>query len=243
MGDRVGVGDHVGVGEERANPCVDRGHSPQRRPDRPQRSQVIASTSRWSQASVASSTRRRRATFPMNGRTSRITGSRVGERLRKFRDDADEWPLLAGRAIAFIGRFYAEEAEARTRGLVGSELLACRRRQIAPLAAEFRTWIDEHLTDLLPPNPVRKAMQYYVNHWDALTRFLHDPAAELDNNWSERQLRKVCLIRNNSLYAGGEDGALRLCTLLTLIRTCRLLGVDPYGYRELRSEPLPGLLT
>ncbi len=73
-------------------------------------------------------------------------------------------------------------------------------------------------------------MQYYLNHWDALTLFLTDPEVPLDNNWSERALRIVALLRNNSLYAGGEDGAVRLCTMFTLIHTCRLLGVDPYEY-------------
>jgi transposase len=152
--------------------------------------------------------------------------------LRKFRDDADKAPLLASRAMAFIGRFYTEEARARERGLAGLQLLAWRQQNIAPVAAEFQAWIDEHLGDLLPGNPVRKAMQYYINHWPALTRFLHDPDVELDNNWSERELRKVNLIRNNSLYASGEEGAVRLCTLLTLIGTCRLLGVEPFGYLE-----------
>jgi len=151
---------------------------------------------------------------------------------RKFRDDADKAPLLASRAMAFIGRFYDEEERARQDGRTGAELLVWRQERIAPVAAEFREWIDEHLTDLLPGNPVRKAMQYYVNHWDALTRFLHDPALHPDNNWSERELRKVNLVRNNSLYAGGFDGAVRLCTLLTLIGTCRLLGVEPFAYLE-----------
>ena len=149
---------------------------------------------------------------------------------RKLRDDADKTPLLASRAMAFIGRFYTEEARAKERGLLGAELLACRQEHIAPVAAEFRGWIDEHLTDLLLGNPVRKAMQYYVNHWEALTRFLTDPAVELDNNWSERQLRKVNLVRNNSMYAGGVEGAVRLCTLLTLIGTCRLHGIEPFAY-------------
>ena len=152
--------------------------------------------------------------------------------LRKFRDDADKAPLLASRALAFIGRFYTEEAKAREKQLQGADLLAWRTEHIAPRVAEFGIWIDTHLTDLLPTNPVRKAMQYYINHWDALTRFLADPAVELDNNWSERALRSVNLIRNNSLYAGGIDGAVRLCTLLTLIATCRLIKVDPYRYLE-----------
>ncbi len=100
------------------------------------------------------------------------------------------------------------------------------------MAADFRVWIDDHIEELLPTHPVRKAMQYYINHWDALTRFLGDAAVELDNNWSERALRKVNLIRNNSLYAGGNDGARRLCTLLTLVHTARQLRVDPFEYLQ-----------
>jgi len=150
--------------------------------------------------------------------------------LRKFRDDSDKAPLLASRALAYIGRFYSEEAKARERCLVKGELLSWRQEHIAPVAEEFRIWLSEHLTELLPSNPVRKGMQYYLNHWSALTRFLLDPALELDNNWSERALRGINLLRNNSLYAGGEEGALRLCTLLTLLSTSRLLNVDPYEY-------------
>ncbi|MCB9630525.1 MAG: IS66 family transposase, partial [Sandaracinaceae bacterium] len=152
--------------------------------------------------------------------------------LRKFRDDADKAPLLAGRALAYIGRFYAEEAKAREQGLTGAELLAWRQSNIAPITREFRLWLDEHRDDLLPDNPVYKAMNYYIKHWDALTRFLEDPDVPLDNNWSERALRSVNLIRNNSLFAGGEEGAVRLCTLLTLVSTCRLIGVDPFSYLE-----------
>lgn len=75
-------------------------------------------------------------------------------------------------------------------------------------------------------------MQYYINHWDALTRYLSDAQAPIDNNWSERALRKVALIRNNSLFAGGEEGARRLCAVLTLVQTCRLIDVDPCAYLE-----------
>jgi hypothetical protein len=50
----------------------------------------------------------------------------------------------------------------------------------------------------------------------------------LDNNFSERELRKVVLLRNNSLSAGGEESARGLCVALTLTQTCRLLGVNPY---------------
>jgi transposase len=152
--------------------------------------------------------------------------------LRKFRDEADKAPLLASRAMAFIGRIYDIEKQARLVGLHGPALLAHRMQHAKPVVDEFRKWLDEHLTDLLPKNPIRKAMQYYINHWSALTLFLTDAEVPLDNNWSERALKLVALLRNNSLYAGGEDGAVRLCTLFSLIHTCRVIGIDPYDYLE-----------
>lgn len=163
---------------------------------------------------------------------SRKEGGCNSHGLRKFRDEADKAPLLASRAMAFIGRIYDIEKEAKTKGLQGPALLTHRQTFAKPVVDDFRAWLDAHITDLLPKNPVRKAMQYYLNHWDALTLFLTDPEVPLDNNWSERALRIVALLRNNSLYAGGEDGAVRLCTMFTLIHTCRLLGIDPYEYIE-----------
>jgi transposase len=149
---------------------------------------------------------------------------------RKFRDQADKAPLLASRAMAYIGQVFGIEAAARDAGLTDAALLAHRREHAGPVVDAFRAWLDTSLGELLPTNPVRKAMQYYLNHWKALTRFLEDPKVHLDNNWSERALRRIALLRNNSLTAGGEDGARRLCTLFTLIHTCRILKVDPYQY-------------
>jgi len=154
--------------------------------------------------------------------------------LRKFRDDADTAPLLASKAMGFIGGFFKVEAEAKANKLHGAELLAHRQAYAGPIAKRFKTWLDEQVDEqvdgLLKTNPVRKAMQYYINHWSALTRFLEDPDVKLENNWSERALRKVALLRNNSMYAGGVEGAVRVATLLTLINTSRLIGVDPYKY-------------
>jgi len=152
--------------------------------------------------------------------------------LRKFRDDADKAPLLARQAMAFIGRWYHAEEQARDKGLTGDALLRWRRARAGPVADEYRAWLDDHIEDLLPTHPVRKAMQYAINHWEALTRFLHDPDVPIDNNDSERALRKVALLRNNSMFASDPEGARRYCVLWTLIGTCRRIGVEPFAYLE-----------
>lgn len=159
-----------------------------------------------------------------------------GHAFRKFRDHKDKAPLLAAQAMHYIGQIFSAEEEARDRQLRGAELLAHRQARAGPVATEFRAWLQQHVTDLLPAHDIRKAMQYYINHWDALTRFLLDPEVNLDNNWSERALRKVALFRNASLFIGGEEGARRLCAVLTLVQTARQLGLDPCAYLQWAME-------
>ena len=155
---------------------------------------------------------------------------------RKFRDDAELAPLLAASAMHYIGAIFSIEEEAAKDRLAGPQLLELRRARAGPLVEEFRQWLDLHLTDLLPKHPIRKAMQYYLNHWGALTRFLDDPDVRPDNNWSERALRKLAMFRNASLFVGGEEGARRLCAVLTLVQTARQFDLDACAYLEWALE-------
>jgi transposase len=150
--------------------------------------------------------------------------------LRKFRDDADKAPLLTDAAMAYIGRFYDVDHEAKEKGLTGAELLAHRKLFAGPVATEFKAWLYQHIEDLVPQNPVRKAMQYYLNHWAALTRFLEDPKVPLDNNLSEGALRKLVVGRKNWLFAGGPEGALHVCDVLSIVETCKSEALDPFEY-------------
>lgn len=150
--------------------------------------------------------------------------------LRKFRDEQDKAPLLASRAMGFIGEVYKIEGRAREKGLEGAELLAHRQQHAMPVMTRFHAWLTAHENDLLPEHPITKAMRYYVRHWQALSRFLTDPSVSLDNNFAENALRPLALFRKNSLCVGGVEGAIRLCVMMTLIGTARLVGVDPYQY-------------
>ena len=150
--------------------------------------------------------------------------------LRKFRDDQDKAPLLASRAMGFIGSIYDIEARAREKGLEDAALLAHRQQHAAPVMMAFHAWLTKHQNDLVPEHPIAKAMGYYIRHWAALTRFLSVATVGLDNNFAENAIRPLALFRKNSLYVGGVEGAIRLSVMLTLIGTARLAGVDPFSY-------------
>ena len=45
-----------------------------------------------------------------------------------------------------------------------------------------------------------KALNYIVNHWEGLTRFLDDGRIELDSNVVERAIKPRVLTRKNALF-------------------------------------------
>jgi hypothetical protein len=46
----------------------------------------------------------------------------------------------------------------------------------------------------------------------------------------ERAIRPLALNRKNALFAGSDGGAEHWAVIASLIETCKLIGVEPYGY-------------
>jgi len=75
-----------------------------------------------------------------------------------------------------------------------------------------------------------EAIRYALGRWEQLSRFLTDGRIDLDNNPVERAIRPVALGRKNALFAGSEGGADRWAVVASLIETCKLNGVEPFGW-------------
>ncbi len=52
----------------------------------------------------------------------------------------------------------------------------------------------------------------------------------LDNNASERSLRRVALGRKNYLFVGDVDAGSSIAGLYTLVATCEARGINPFAY-------------
>jgi hypothetical protein len=65
---------------------------------------------------------------------------------------------------------------------------------------------------------------------DALTLFLRQPGAPLDNNLCERALKKAILHRKNALFYRTAHGARVGDLLMSLIYTCQLNRTNPFDY-------------
>jgi hypothetical protein len=108
--------------------------------------------------------------------------------------------------------------------------LQLRRERSAPVTAALREKLLAWNEQLLPKHPMAEAVNYALGQWAELTVFLTDAAVPLDNNVSEREMKRIVLNRKNSLFVGNPRGGRTAAILSSLTSTCRRHAVDPQLY-------------
>jgi transposase len=151
---------------------------------------------------------------------------------RHFVDAERAEPRLVAEALDRIGAFYKEEAYIREHGLEAEAKVAHRGEVTKPLVEAFFAWLKQTVIRevLLPSNPFAQAVRYAVEREAALKVFLAYPTVPIDTNHLEREIRAIALGRRNWLFCWTEVGARHVGIIQSLIASCRLQGVDPYGY-------------
>jgi len=137
------------------------------------------------------------------------------------------------RALAGLDLFasiFHVDAESRRAGESIAQRFERRQRESAPLVGELKAWVRDRRQDVEPKSALGKALSYIEKQWNRLTRFLHDPVLELTNNDVERGLRTWVLDRKTWMFCGNEQSARRAADALTIITTCKNLGIDPRCY-------------
>src|SRR5262245_43992165 len=149
---------------------------------------------------------------------------------RKVFELKDDYPAECVVVLDAVGKVYGYEAE--TAGMDGERRLTHHQEKSGPVMKELKQWIEEQFSDrkVEPNSNLGKALQYWLSHWEELTVWLREPGTPLDNNESERALKQFILMRKNSMFFKTEHGAAVGDVLASLIRTCRLNGVNAWDY-------------
>ena len=105
-----------------------------------------------------------------------------------------------------------------------------RKRRAGPIRERLKAWLEKQLSRQLPKSPIGVAIRYTLGQWDALGVFLTDAAVPLDNNASERSLRRIAIGRKNYLFVGDLASGESLAGLYSLVATCESRGINPFDY-------------
>ena len=135
---------------------------------------------------------------------------------------------IAATPLALIGQLYGIERELKD--APPATRLEQRQTQAAPVAAKLHEWLVLHRIKVPDGTAIAKAIDYSLNRWVALTRYLADPALPIDNNHDEQQIRPWATGRKNWLFAGTQLAGQRAAAVMSLIQSAKLNGLDPYAY-------------
>jgi transposase len=132
--------------------------------------------------------------------------------------------------LELFARIFHVDAESKRAAETLPQRLVRRQQNSTPIVAELRAWVQARRRDVEPKSPLGRAVRYIDKQWRRLTTFLYEPQMELTNNEVERGLRTWVLDRKTWLFCGHDLSAQRAAAALTIITTCKKLGLDPRQY-------------
>jgi hypothetical protein len=136
----------------------------------------------------------------------------------------------ATEIVGVIGALYAVEAHARETGMSAAERLALRQQKSVPLLAELKSKIIAARRQALPQSALGKACDYALGQWERLIVSAGNGEVEICNNLCENSMRGPVLGRKNWLHFGSEDAGPRIAAIMSVMETCRRLGINERDY-------------
>jgi transposase len=145
------------------------------------------------------------------------------------------------KAISFIGKLYRLEAQAKKKNLTSEERYQLRQEKAKPILAAFKHWLDETQTKVTKKSYIGIAIEYTINQWDKLIRYIEDGELGIDNNITERDIRPFTTGRKNWMFSQSVNGAEASAIFYSIVMTCRANDINPYYYFRHLFKALPNL--
>ena len=170
---------------------------------------------------------------------SRIEAGCLVHARRKFEEllkNGHESPVAeeAIRRMAWI--FWIEKQARATSPL---ERLAIRQGQTREHWDKLYEWLRSERACVPDGSGIAGAIDYSLNRWTPLGRFLDDGNVSCHNNHLENLMRPWAMGRKAWLFAGSELAGKRAATVMSLVQSARMYGHDPWVYLKDVLSRLP----
>lgn len=149
---------------------------------------------------------------------------------RKFFESAES--EFRTKVLQLIRHIYFLERVALSRS--AEERLEIREQKEAPIMDRLIEMCKKELEtgSHLPQSKLRKALGYFCGLSPYMKNYTVDAEARVDNNFAERMLRPLAIGRKNWMFIGSDAGGRAAGVLLSLVQSCRSLGINAQEYLE-----------
>jgi transposase len=147
---------------------------------------------------------------------------------RKFYQALEESFTEAVWFIERIRELY--RIEDQVRALPPAERQVVREEQAPAIWETLQKRAQEIKPQLLPKSTLGKAVQYFLNEYQALTGYLRDGRFQIDNNLVENAIRPAAVGRRRWLFIGHPQAGWRSAVIYSILISCRRRGLNPEEY-------------
>ena len=151
---------------------------------------------------------------------------------RKYVELTETFPAEVRFVLETLREVYITDARAREQNLDPAQRLRLHQAESQPHMTALEKWMQRQFDERLieSNSALGAAILYMQKRWLELTLFLRVEGAPLDNNTSERALKKAILHRKNALFYRTLAGAHVGDVFMSLIHTAELNGIAPFEY-------------
>jgi hypothetical protein len=132
--------------------------------------------------------------------------------------------------IAQIRQLYRLEDQIRL--LSSAERYRLRQEQAPSIWEAMKKRAQELQPSLLPQSMLGKAVNYFLDEYDALRGYLADGGFEIDHNLGENDIRPTAVGRPSAdgLFIGHPRAGWRSALIYSILISCRRRGLNPQEY-------------
>ena len=134
----------------------------------------------------------------------------------------------AGMVMALYTQLY--KIEDSTKGLDEARILEVRQTDSQPIMNQMKELLQSWQLVTPSKTSLGIAINYALPRWDKLCRFTEYGYLGLDTNLVENSIRPIAVGRKNWLQIGSEEALETASIHMTLVNTCKRLGINPYLY-------------
>jgi len=151
---------------------------------------------------------------------------------RKFFELLDAFPQECQLVLEAFESVYFTDEQAKKQNMNPQQRLSYHQVHSQPVMKGLEAWLHQQIDEskVEPNSSLGEAINYMLDHWESLTRFLKVAGAPLDNNVCERALKRAILHRKNAMFYKTQHGAFVGDIYMSLIYTCTLSAANPVEY-------------
>ena len=151
---------------------------------------------------------------------------------RQFVDVLAQFPDEVGMVLNWYKVIWINDDEIKTQQCNTAERLAYHQEHSLPVMQKIRDWGEQQLANeqVEANSGLGKAIRYFLNHYEGLSRFCTVEGAMLDNNLMEAQLKVIVRGRKNSNFYKTLAGAAISDVITAMIATCVSASTNPFDY-------------